>query len=360
VQESPGRPRSTVPEKPTEGLTDRSRSVLRDVVEAYIVHAEPVSSAKVSRRRELSSATIRNVMAELDSLGYLTQPHTSAGRIPTDKGYRFFVDSLMKERALDRQEQSYIEEELERAGDAERSTLVATRLLSGLSKQAGVILVPARGDVVLRSFDVVPLEGKRVVCVVTSSGGFIDHRVIELDAVPARDELIRISNYVTRHFRGQTLFEARTNLLRRMADEKAQVDLLMQRSLELVSRGLESSGGPGLHVDGTESLLGLPEMADVGRVRQLFEAFTDKAQLVAMLTRCLEGEGVRVLIGDDADLTSRLDFSLVATTYNIDGRPMGSLGVLGPSRMEYQRLIPLVNFLGQALSSALGGGRELE
>ncbi len=336
-------------------LSERAQSVLRDVVDFYIRSAEPVSSAEIAKRRSLSSATVRNVMADLDQGGFLRQPHTSAGRIPTADGYHVYIDSLMRRRNLSSGVRTRIGEALNGAGDAEDLASVASRLLSDLSHQVGVVLVPARGDVILRSVDFVPLSEQRVLCVVVSSGGFVDHRVIEVQEPVERHDLIRISNYITQNFQGLTLFEARTRLLERMADERALLDELMQRALRMASLGLHAGLDPALMVDGTESLLDQPELADLQRIRRLFEAFNDKAQLVSILTKCVAEEGVRVLIGDDADLTSALDFSLVATTYGVGGRPLGSLGVFGPSRMEYPRLIPLVQFLGSALSEALSG-----
>ena len=334
-------------------LDDRAKSILHDVVYSYIVKAQPVSSRAVAKQFDISAATIRNVLADLDDWGFLHQPHTSAGRVPTAEGYHAFIDLLKKDTALPRDQQVYIEKNLEEAGDSSDLAQVASHLLSQLSHQAGVVLVPAPGDVILRSVDFVPLPGSKVLCVVVSSAGFVDNRVIDVDEILPREEYVRISNYLTDNFAGLTLFEARDRLLRLMADERAQVDELMRRSIKLARQGFDVSPEPAVLVDGTEALLEQPEMANVDRIRRLFEAFAEKAQLVSMLTKCVEGEGVRVLIGTDAALTSELDFSLVATHYGVAGNILGSLGVFGPSRMEYPTLIPLVHFLGEAVSSAL-------
>ena len=339
-----------------ELLDDRARHILKDVIYAYVMKAEPVSSRAVAQQCDMSAATVRNVMADLDDWGYLQQPHTSAGRVPTAEGYHVFIDFLMKGKAVALEHRVYIEKNLEEAGDAQGLAQMATRLLSEYSHHAGVVLVPAPGDVVLRSVDFVPLPGSKVLCVVVSSTGFVDNRVIDTEEPLSRDELVRISNYLTQNFAGLTLFAARSRLLRLMADEKAQVDKLMQRSIVLASRGLDASSTPGVLVEGTESLFEQPELADVDRIRKLFEAFADKVQLVSMLTKCVEGEGVRVTIGDDDVLTSALDFSLVATTYGVRDQTLGSLGIFGPSRMEYPRLIPFVHFLGGAVSAALAQG----
>lgn len=339
-------------------LNEREREILKGVVSSYIFRAEPVSSRAVAKQRDqrLSSATIRNTMADLEEWGYLSQPHTSAGRVPTHQGYHFFIDTLMKEKELAPDLRRYVKANLGKAEDAESLTLVASHLLSELSEQVGVVLTPARGDVCLRTIEFVPLPGSKVLCVVVSSSGFIDNKVIDTEEVLPREELTRISNYMSEHFVGLTLSEARNRLLQLMADERAEVDSLMQRAFSLAERGLDTSHAQDVLVDGAESLFQHPEMKDLKLVQRLFQAFTDKAQLVLMLNRCMEGQGVRVFIGEDSYLTSRLDFSLVATTYGAGNETLGSLGVFGPSRMEYPRLIPLVHFLGEALSTALSRG----
>ena len=345
-----------MPTSDSEPLNERAQNVLREVVYSYILNAEPVSSRAVAKQYDMSAATIRNVLADLDDWGLLQQPHTSAGRVPTARGYHVFIDSLMQDRDLPVGQRVLIEKSLGGAGDAQAVAIAASHLLSELSSQVGIVLVPARGDVVLRSVDFVPLPGLKVLCVVVSDTGFVDNRVIDIDQAIGRDELVRMSNYLTQNFAGMTLFEARRRLVFLMGDERAQVDSLMRQSILLARRGLDASPEPGVVLEGAESLLDQPELADLERVRKLFETFSDKAQLVSMLTKCVEGEGVRVLIGNDSALTSELDFSLVATQYGPEEQPLGSLGVFGPSRMEYPRLIPLVHFLGRAVSSVLEPG----
>jgi len=188
---------------------------------------------------------------------------------------------------------------------------------------------------------------------VVSSTGFIDNKVIETEEEVSREELVRISNYLTEHFAGQTLREIRERLVRMMVEEKAQMDRMLARTIELAQAGLAADGAPGVVVDGTSMLLAKPELADVQRVRRMFDAFADKARLVRILNRCIQGGGVRVLIGADCELTSDLELSVVATPYGAGERPLGTLGIVGPSRMDYETIIPLVHFLGETLSRAL-------
>jgi heat-inducible transcriptional repressor len=300
-------------------------------------------------------------MADLEEWGYLMQPHTSAGRVPTPAAYHLFIESMMQARKVPAKERRSIEENL-RSGDADRIMESASHLLSELSRQVGIVVAPAVGDTVLRGVSFVPVSGRRVLCVVVSSTGFVDNKILELEEEIPRDDLVRISNYLTENFAGQTLRQIRERLLRMMAEERAQMDRMLALSIELARQGLDLDSGPEVLVDGAPSLLSHPEMTDIQRVRRMFDAFADKARLVKLLNQCLLGKGVRVLIGDDSDLTSELDFSVVATPYGLGDQTLGTLGIIGPSRMEYERVIPLVHFLGEALSRALAdsfsGGPE--
>lgn len=336
-------------------LSARDREILKDVILTYILSAEPVSSRSVAKkgRLGLSAATIRNVMADLEESGYLAQPHTSAGRVPTRAAYHLFIQSMMEARKPTARERRYIDENLGAPADAEQMMGVASHLLSELSHQVGIVVTPALGDTVLKAVDFVPLAGRKVLCVVVSSTGFVDNKVIETEELVPREELVRISNYLTENFGGQSLREIRNQLLRRMAEERAQVDRLLALAIELAQRGLDTQQGPAVLVDGATELLSQPELSDIARVRRMFDTFADKARLVKMLNQCIQGRGVRVLIGADSALTSELDFSLVATSYGVGDQTLGSLGIFGPSRMEYHKIIPLVDYLGETLSRAL-------
>jgi heat-inducible transcriptional repressor len=339
-----------------ERLSPRDREILKDVVATYILSAEPVSSRSVAKqgRLGLSAATIRNVMADLEEWGYLVQPHTSAGRVPTPAAYHMFIESLMQARKLPMRERRYIAENLSsREADAEQLIGSASHLLSELSQMVSIVVAPAIGDTVLKAIDFVPVAAHKVLCVVVAQAGFVDNRLIETEEEIPRHELTRISNYLTENFAGQTLRDIRDRLLRQMAEERVQVDRFLDRTIELAREGLAGSSQPDVLVDGASALLARPELADIQRVRRMFDAFADKARLVSMLNGCIQGGGVRVLIGADSDLTSELDFSLVASSYGVADQPLGTLGIFGPSRMEYQKIIPLVHYLGQALSQAL-------
>jgi heat-inducible transcriptional repressor len=337
-------------------LSLRDREILRDVVRTYLLSGEPVGSRTVARQARLgvSAATIRNAMADLEELGYLDQPHASAGRVPSASGLHFYIDSLMESRDLSAEERGRIEGELSgsRPG-GEQLVDTTTQLLSRLSGQVGVVLTPAFGDTVLEAVDFVPLSGRRVLCVIASRSGFVEHKLIEADEQLTREELVRVSNYLTETFRGQTLRTIRESLLARMREERAQVDRLLGRAIRLAARGLDAGDRPDLRVEGTSALLATADGAELERVRRLLETFSERRRLVELLSHCLEGTGVRVVIGEDSDVTSDLGLTLVARSFGRDEAGRGTLGILGPARMPYDRIIPLVDFLGEALSRAL-------
>lgn len=337
-------------------LPERDRAVLRHIIDSYILSGKPVSSRSVSKlgERQLSAATIRNVMADLEEAGLLAQPHSSAGRVPTSSAYRFYVDSLMPQTKLNPGERKYIQEILREAGEQGNNLVeTAANLLSELSSSAAVMLIPAVGDTVLKAVDFVLLAEHRVLCVVVSSTGFVDNFVVEIDESVPREELARIANLVNDRFAGQTLRSTRDRLLQMMGEDRARVDSQLSQAIDLARRAVEQSEAASVMVKGATSLLDQPELADVIRIRRMLDAFADKARLVSLLNRCLSGDGVRLFVGEDSELTSELDFSLVATGYGDGNYSMGTLGILGPSRMEYARVISLVHFLGRALSDTL-------
>lgn len=337
-------------------LDPRDRAILRDVIGTFILTGEPVSSRSVAKHQQhgVSAATIRNVMADLEDLGYLTQPHSSAGRVPTGHGYHFYIDSLMPNRQLSSRDRSAIEAALRaRSVEGEQLMTSAGQLLSELSHQIGIVLTPAMGDTELKSINFLPLSGTKVLCILVAASGFIDNKLIETDEPLPADELVRISNYLTENYSGRTIRAIRDDLLVRMAEERARVDQLLAGAIELARRALDDSSDQELVVEGTTSVLDQPELADLERVRRLLETFTDRAGVVRLLNKLIRGPGVRVVIGDESDLTAGLDFSLVAKTYGVGGKTLGTLGVFGPSRMEYQKVIPLVDYFGNRLSLAL-------
>ena len=337
-------------------LAQRECEILAETIRIYTLSGEPVSSRSIAKMGggALSPATIRNVMADLEDLGYLAQPHTSAGRVPTRAGYHLYIDSLMRSRGVPLRERRQIEETLGAVlPDTDDLMSSASHLLSELTQQIGIVITPTLGETVLRSVSFVNLSGSKVLCVVVSASGFVDNKVIELENRAPREELVRLSNYLTDQFSGLTLRQIRDRLLTMMAEERATMDQLLANAMKFAQQALLESDRRDVLVEGTAALLSQPELHDIERVRRLLETFADKAELVSVLSHLIEGPGVRVIIGNDSDLTSDLDFSLVATPYGVGDHQMGTVGIFGPSRMEYQKVIPLVNYFGERLSRAL-------
>jgi heat-inducible transcriptional repressor len=323
---------------------------------SFTLTGEPVSSRSVAKMKggALSAATIRNVMADLEDMGYLSQPHASAGRVPTRAGYHFYIDSLMQSRGVEARDRRHIEEILRAVPpDAEHILGSTSQLLSELTHQIGIVIAPTLAETTLKAISFVNLSGKKVLCVLVSANGFVDNKMIETRERLPREELVRISNYLTDNFAGLTLSQIRDRILGMMAEDRARVDRLLASAIDLAEKAFEESDPRDVLVEGTVAVLDQPELSDLQTVKRLLDTFADKAKLVRVLNGLIEGPGVRVIIGKDSHLTSDLNFSLVATTYGVGEKKTGTLGIFGPSRMEYNRIIPLVDYLGERLSDAL-------
>ena len=337
-------------------LNPRDREILADIIRTYVLGGEPVSSRTLSKHLQhgLSSASIRNVMADLEDMGLLRQPHTSAGRVPTESAYRLYIESMMKTQAVSARERRYIAEQLKDAVDGDHLVSAVSRLLSELSNQVSVVLMPVVDEIVLKSADFVSMGGGRILCVMVSMSGFIDHVIIETEEDVSRQDLVRISNYVTENFGGRRLRDIRDQLVQAMVEDRRGVSNWLSCAMSLADQAISGPVEQEVLVKGTSTLLDLPELSDIERVRRMLDTFADKARLVKVLSRVLESsDGVRVFLGNDSDVTSELDFSLVAAPYGTADSTLGSLGIIGPSRMEYPRMVSLVAYLGETLSKAL-------
>jgi heat-inducible transcriptional repressor len=352
---------------PEELLGERDREILKDIIHTYVTYGEPVSSRTVSKhiQHNLSAASIRNVMADLEEAGFLRQPHTSAGRVPTEAAYRLYVENLMTARQVSARDRRYIDEQIENAaGGGDDLMSRASQLLSELSNQVGVVLTPALEEILVKSLHFVPLGGHKILCVLVSDNNFIENVVVPWEEDLSPEELTRMSSYVTQTFGGQRLPEIRDRLLHLLSEDRHGLDQLLKRSMTLTQQAMRGSSlAPQVLVEGAAALIGQPELQDLDRVRRMLDMFADKTRLVRILSQCLAlGGGVRVVLGRDSDVTLELDFSLVATTYHNGEKQLGSLGVLGPSRMEYPRILPLVRYLGDKVSRELaersGAGAE--
>jgi heat-inducible transcriptional repressor len=341
----------------TNALDERSREVLKSLIQDHITSGEPVGSESLSHRlaRALSPATIRNIMSDLERKGYLSQPHTSAGRVPTDEGYRFYVDGLMGHMALPRQDAEAVRSGL-RAREASTGQVVenASHLLSSLSRNVGFVLTPAIAKTTFCRIDLVKLPHPRVLVVMVSQAGLVTNKVIEIDEDISADDLQACENYLNVHFAGMSLAAVRSRLLDLMREEKALYDSLLKRVVSVGERAFTpADSGGSVYLDGTANFLDKPEFENVARMRALFKTFEEKGRLVRILNACIAGPGLQVVIGHENPDPDMRDLALVAAAYPVDGEEGWVLGVMGSMRMEYGRVVALVDHVAREVSQAL-------
>jgi heat-inducible transcriptional repressor len=335
-------------------LQERDRQILGAVVQAYIEQGEPVSSLWLaSRGFGVSSATLRSVMARLEEQGYVQQPHTSAGRVPTDLGYRTYVDQLLTERRASRPAPQ-VEARLRRANAVGDLLSHASHEVSRASHQVGFTVAPAAASAVLEHLDFVPLGGERVLVIVVAAGGHISHKVIEPSEDYALSELQEAANYLNGEFKGRTLLDVRQAVLQRLSEERTLLDALMARALRLANSTLEGMDAPPVvFIQGTSLLLeevgGVEPDVTLETLRALLRMIEEKTRLVELLDEYISGEGLTVVIGTEHHSPDLRRFSLIVAKYT-DGQRGGAVGVIGPTRMHYSRAINAVESLSSAIS----------
>ncbi len=345
-------------QRQTGGLSERPREVFRHLVEAFLASGEPVGSRTLSQRLPvtLSPASIRNVMADLEAMGLLYAPHTSAGRVPTERGLRLFVDGLLEIGGLAPEERVQIEARINGSGRGIEDVLTqATTLLSGLSRCAGLV-VAAKQDAVLKHIEFVSVAPGKALVVIVSEDGQVENRLIDTPIGLPVSALSEASNYLNNRLRGRTLEDARAQIMAELDGERAELDALTAR---IVAEGLATLGGPDervLIVRGTSHLLDSVEgQMDLERVRTLFDDIERKADLIRLMELAREGDGVRIFIGSENRLFSLSGSSIVAAPYaNAQGKVVGVIGVLGPTRLNYGRIIPMVDHTAKVIGRLLG------
>ena len=340
----------------TQTLTDRDREVLEAIITDYIQTAEPVGSRTVSKKSEirLSPATIRNVMADLEEMGFLTQPHTSAGRVPTDRAFRFYVDSILEVRNLKSTDRGRIEMGFQDEGmDTNEIMKRASSLLSLLSKQTGVILAPRFGSNIFKHIEFIKLREKTILVIIVCKSGEVQNKLIESDEHMSQDELDKYSRYLTEIMGGLNLVEARRKILEEMKKEKVLFDKLMYRALQLSQKALEDEGGGDLYIEGKTNILQSPEFADLEKMRTLLQAFEEKTKIVKLLDKALLAEGMQIFIGAENEFNEMKDCSVIAAPYSRENFTLGTLGIIGPTRMDYPSIIPIVDYTARIVGKIL-------
>jgi heat-inducible transcriptional repressor len=337
-------------------LNKRFRKVLELIIMDYICSAEPVGSRTICKRYgiQLSPATVRNVMADLEDLGYLWQPHASAGRIPTDKAFRFYIDEILAVQSLNQTEREKIRREYRISQyDIPEMMRETSRILSGLSNYAGVILTPKMASTIFKHIQFIRLSVDQILAIFVTSTGAVQNRIIQMENNLSQDELDRISRYLNEMLEGLTLAQVRRRILKEMEGERIAYDNLMKQALKLGHRAFNRQEEKELYIDGKMNILDEPEFADVEKMKSLFRAFEEKSFLITLLDKCLAGEGVQITIGSESELSEMDGCSLISAPYGRLDRTSGILGILGPRRMNYSRVISLVEYTAQLLTEIL-------
>ncbi|MFZ9708921.1 MAG: heat-inducible transcriptional repressor HrcA [Steroidobacteraceae bacterium] len=350
-----------------ELLNERAQQLLRVLVESYIRDGQPVGSRALSRDSglQLSSATIRNVMADLESLGFVASPHTSAGRVPTNRGYRFFVDTLLRSRVLDGVSEDELRRHLEpaQAGDPKSLVAHASHLLSNVTRLAGVVTVPRPKTASISHIEFVGLSENRVLVVLVFNDREVQNRILHLARPHSGEELRRAANFLNELLIGRSADAAREEILRQLQEDRERMNTLMLEAIGMAQQ-VFAQGGPAptrpdleYIVAGETNLMGAAQLTSVEKLKRLFEAFNEKRDFLHLLDQSLHAEGIQIFIGQESGYQELDDCSLVTAPYSGDDGIMGVIGVIGPTRMAYERVIPIVDITARLLGSALNSRR---
>jgi heat-inducible transcriptional repressor len=338
-------------------LDERAQTLLRILVDKYIRDGQPVGSRTLSRESglDLSPATIRNIVSDLEDLGFVSSPHTSSGRVPTIKGYRFFVDTLIKLTPPRGSELERVNQSLsDAAGDPQALALSVSNLLSAVTSLAGIVTVPRRAQTALRQIEFLPLSGHRVLAILVVNDREVQNKILNVQRDFGSDELRRASNYLNEQFGGRSLPEVRDLLLAELKRTRASMNAAMVEAIEMAQKVFpEAEPEPEFVVAGETNLMGLDQVPDVENLRSLFEAFGRQRDILHLLDQSLRADGVQIFIGHESGYQLLDSYSIVAAPYVSDDNTMGVLGVIGPTRMAYERVIPIVDITAKLLGRAL-------
>jgi len=349
---------SRIPDNQKPLLSERAQILLKTLIEKYIDDGQPVGSKTLVQEAglDVSAATIRNVLADLENMGLLMSPHTSAGRIPTDLGYRIFVDSLVSVKPLNDQELFNIEQQFTSEPNAKDLALSATDMLSGITSMASIIMLPKRSENAFRHIEFLPLSDNRVLAINVVNECDVENRIIQTNRTFTAQELEKVANYLNTEFVGKDVQSVRENLLLELHKAKQEVNTFMTSLLEMADRLFpegEEESGEELLVTGKTNLLAYQEMGDTEKLRQLFDVFKGKKDILDVLDQCLVAKGIQIYIGAETGNNTLEDCSIITSPYSVDEKIVGVLGVIGPTRMSYEKVIPIVDITAKLFGSAL-------
>jgi heat-inducible transcriptional repressor len=333
-------------------LDDRAKLLLKALVERYIADGQPIGSRTLSRASglDLSPATIRNVMSDLEELGLIASPHTSAGRIPTARGYRLFVDTML---TVNRQDiPTAVSSSTLAAEQPQKVITNAAQLLSNLSQFVGVVMAPRRSSV-FRHIEFMRLSEKRILVIIVAPDGDVQNRVIFTESDYTQSQLIEASNFITLHYAGLTIEQVREKLKGEIEQLRSEIAVLMQAAVQVSSEAMSQADGE-VVISGERNLLSVSDFSsDMGQLRRAFNLFEQKAQIMRLLDVSSQAEGVRIFIGGESQVVPFEELSIVSAPYEVDGQIVGTLGVIGPTRMAYDRMIQIVDITSKLVSNAL-------
>ena len=335
-------------------MDERAQILLKTLVEHYISDGQPMGSNALLQHSGLglSPATIRNVMSDLEAHGFVSSPHTSAGRIPTQQGYRFFVDSLLSVQPLESQQIQQLENTL-KSVDQKELIATAAGMLSHLTQFAGMILIPKRKALVFKHLEFMPLSEKRILVIIVSTDGSVQNRIILSDSAYSTSELTEASNFFNAHYAGQTFESARQKLHGDLKKMQVDISNLMSAALDAGDEA-NAKDKEDVIIAGERNLLNVDELAtNVTTLRKLFDVFERRTSLMQLLDNSQKAEGVQIFIGGESGYSPLDECSMVTSPYEVDGQVVGTLGVIGPTRMAYERVIPIVDVTAKLLSNAL-------
>ena len=333
-------------------MDDRASALLKALIERYIADGQPVGSRTLSKVFDLSPATIRNVMADLEDQGLIHSPHTSAGRVPTPRGYRMFVDTLLAVRAY-QHEPGYGQgvADMLPMSEPARAVNAAAALLSNLTQFAGVVLTPKRSQV-FRQIEFIRLSDRRVLLIIVTPDGDVQNRILFVQRDYLEQELLEASNFFNHHFAGMSFEEVRVAIADELSSLQADISRLMQAAVEAGTAKVDTDES--VVISGESKLLDISEIAsDMDRLRRMFSLFEKKTDLLQLLDVSSRAQGVQIYIGGDSQLVPMEEVSVITAPYGVDGKVVGTLGVIGPTRMAYERVIPIVDITARLLSNAL-------
>ncbi|MEQ1663595.1 MAG: heat-inducible transcriptional repressor HrcA [Thiobacillus sp.] len=334
-------------------LSQRARILLKTLVERHIADGEPVGSRTLSKHAglDLSPASIRNIMSDLEELGFVSSPHTSAGRVPTPLGYRLFVDTLLTVRPLAQLEVNQLQHQLN-PSDPQRLITAASTLLSDLSRFAGLVVTPRRSTA-FRQVEFLSLAEKRILLIIVTMEGEVENRVISTEHVYSPSDLTQAANMLNQHYSGKTFDQVRATMKDELGRMRDDITQLMNTAVNVGSQALDANQD-NVVVSGSRKLLDVQELSsNMDNLRRLFDAFEQKTGLLQLLEQSRAATGVQVFIGGESELLPLDECSLVTAPYTVDGQVVGTLGVVGPTRMAYERVVPIVDITAKLLSSAL-------